>query len=62
MPCGTGRVSLGEVAPRVDQGAWVAPGSTLVGEVHVQTGASVWYGVVIRADCARVVVGEQSNI
>ncbi len=46
----------------MDRGAWVAPEATLVGDVHVRVGASVWYGVVIRADGDRIVLGEQSNV
>ena len=56
------RIKLEGVAPHVEQGAWVAPEATLIGDVHVETGASVWYGVVIRADCERIAIGEHINI
>ena len=35
--------------PRIHPSAFVAPTATLVGDVIVEEGASVWYGVVIRA-------------
>ena len=38
--------------PRIHPSAFVAPTATLVGDVIVEEGASVWYGVVIRADYA----------
>ena len=42
--------------PRIHASAFVAPTATLVGDVIVEEGASVWYGVVIRADYAPVIV------
>jgi carbonic anhydrase/acetyltransferase-like protein (isoleucine patch superfamily) len=36
--------------PKVDPSAWIAPTATLIGDVVVEADASVWYGVVIRAD------------
>ena len=44
------------LTPRVDPSAFVAPTATLVGDVIVEAGASVWYGAVIRADYAPVIV------
>jgi carbonic anhydrase/acetyltransferase-like protein (isoleucine patch superfamily) len=49
-------------APRVAGDAWTAPGSVLVGDVTLQPGASVWYGAVLRADNAPIVVGLDSNL
>ncbi len=42
--------------PRIHPTAFVAPTATLVGDVIVEEGASVWYGAVIRADYAPVIV------
>jgi carbonic anhydrase/acetyltransferase-like protein (isoleucine patch superfamily) len=46
----------------VDPGAFVAPTAVLVGDVTVAAGASVWYGVVLRADFGPIVVGAGSNV
>ena len=43
-------------APRVHPTAFVAPTATLVGDVVIEEGASVWYGAVIRADFSPVIV------
>lgn len=48
--------------PRVDPSAFVAPTATLVGDVIVEAGASIWYGAVIRADYAPVIVRTGANI
>jgi carbonic anhydrase/acetyltransferase-like protein (isoleucine patch superfamily) len=50
------------VTPEVDAAAWVAPGATLVGEVHVAADASVWFGAVLRGDGGPIRIGERSNI
>ena len=43
-------------SPTVDPGAFVAPTATLVGDVRVEAGASVWFGAILRADVAPIVV------
>jgi carbonic anhydrase/acetyltransferase-like protein (isoleucine patch superfamily) len=48
--------------PRIHASAFVAPTATLVGDVIVEEGASVWYGVVIRADYAPVIVRRRANV
>jgi len=48
--------------PVVHPDAWVAPTATLVGDVTVEAGASVWYGVVLRADVAPVTIGARTNV
>jgi carbonic anhydrase/acetyltransferase-like protein (isoleucine patch superfamily) len=48
--------------PSVAEGAFVAPTATLIGDVTVEVGASVWYGAVLRADFGRIVIRAGSNI
>jgi carbonic anhydrase/acetyltransferase-like protein (isoleucine patch superfamily) len=48
--------------PSVHETAFIAPTATLVGDVIVEQGASVWYGAVIRADYAPVVVRAGANV
>src|SRR3954466_2339824 len=49
-------------APSVHPDAFVAPTATLVGDVTIERGASVWYGAVLRADFAPIVVRAGANI
>jgi carbonic anhydrase/acetyltransferase-like protein (isoleucine patch superfamily) len=49
-------------APSVHPDAFVAPTATLVGDVVIEAGASVWYNAVIRADYSRVVVRSGANV
>jgi carbonic anhydrase/acetyltransferase-like protein (isoleucine patch superfamily) len=49
-------------APIVSSSAWIAPTATLVGDVHVEDEASVWYGAVLRGDFGRIVVRRGANV
>ena len=44
------------------QGAWVAPGETLIGRVRLRAEASVWYQAVLRGDAEWIDVGARSNV
>lgn len=48
--------------PKVADDAFVAPTATLIGDVTVEAGASVWYGAVLRGDCGPIIVRERANV
>ena len=48
--------------PRIAADAFVAPGATLVGDIEIGAGSSIWYGCVLRADFRLVRVGRGSNL
>jgi carbonic anhydrase/acetyltransferase-like protein (isoleucine patch superfamily) len=48
--------------PTVDPTAFVAPTATLIGDVHVEAGASVWFNAVLRGDFAPIIVREGANV
>jgi carbonic anhydrase/acetyltransferase-like protein (isoleucine patch superfamily) len=49
-------------SPVVHASAFVAPTATLIGDVHVEAGASVWFNAVLRADFAPIIVREGANV
>ena len=49
-------------SPSVAPDAFIAPTATLIGDVTIEAGASVWYGVVIRADYSPVIVRRGANV
>src|SRR5688500_13610818 len=53
---------LADVAPAVDDAAFVMPGATIVGDVTVGPNASIWYGAVLRGDDAPITVGAWTNV
>ncbi|WP_186778240.1 gamma carbonic anhydrase family protein [Streptomyces salinarius] len=53
---------IGGKDPKVDAEAFVAPTASVVGDVTLHAGASVWYGAVLRGDVERISVGASSNV
>jgi carbonic anhydrase/acetyltransferase-like protein (isoleucine patch superfamily) len=49
-------------SPRVDPTAFVAPTATLIGDVTIEAGASVWFNAVLRADYGPIIVREGANV
>ncbi|HJQ45361.1 MAG TPA: gamma carbonic anhydrase family protein [Amycolatopsis sp.] len=49
-------------SPTVHPDAWIAPTATLIGDVVVERDASIWYGVVVRADFGKIIIREGANI
>ena len=56
--------TLDGIAPEMpeDGDAWVAPDASVIGKITLHTGASVWFGAVLRGDNERITVGAGSNI
>ncbi|WP_314173641.1 gamma carbonic anhydrase family protein [Streptomyces winkii] len=48
--------------PKLDEDAYAAPTSVVVGSVTLGAASSVWYGAVLRGDCDVITVGDGSNI
>ncbi|HEX2910012.1 MAG TPA: gamma carbonic anhydrase family protein [Chloroflexia bacterium] len=48
--------------PRIGQNVFIAPNATLIGDVVVEDGASIWFGAVLRADQNQIVVEAGANI
>ncbi|MCH9669315.1 MAG: gamma carbonic anhydrase family protein [Actinomycetia bacterium] len=48
--------------PQLHPQSWVAPNATLLGQVVLSAGSSVWYGVVLRAETEPIEIGTGTNI
>ena len=53
---------LGDDAPQLAAGAWVADSAQVIGRVRLAAGASIWYGAVLRGDNDWITIGERSNV
>ena len=53
---------IGDDAPRLGEGAWVADSATVLGRVELGEGANVWYGAVLRGDNEWITLGPRTNI
>ncbi len=54
--------ALGDRVPRIAATAWVHPMATIVGDVEIGAGSSVWPGAVLRGDFGSIRVGERTSI
>lgn len=53
---------LADVQPTLADNNFIAPNATLIGDVELGSQASIWFNVVIRADLAKINIGENTNI
>jgi len=54
--------SLVGVSPTIADDAFIAPTASLIGDVRVEAGASVWYGAVLRADYSPIIIRAGANV
>lgn len=59
---GASVVPLGAAAPSLADGAFVADGARIIGDVALAEGSSVWYNAVVRGDVNSIVIGARSNV
>lgn len=52
---------FGDVEPRLNEDAWAAPSSDLIGDVRLGKAASVWFGAVLRGDNTPLILGDETN-
>ena len=48
--------------PALGRGVFLAPGSTVVGDVKIGDYSTIWYNAVVRGDVERIEIGAYSNI
>lgn len=54
--------ALGELHPRLAGDTWIAPTASVIGDVRLGDGSSVWFGASLRADNAPIEIGNGSNV
>jgi carbonic anhydrase/acetyltransferase-like protein (isoleucine patch superfamily) len=48
--------------PTIATNTFIAPTATIIGDVEIGEGASIWYGTVLRGDLAAIRIGTNTNI
>lgn len=48
--------------PEIEESVFLAENSTVIGDVKIGKGSSVWYSAVLRGDMCSITIGENSNI
>lgn len=54
--------AVGDKIPQIHPDAFIAPTASIVGDVRIGAGASVWYGAVVRGDTSYAIIGEGANV
>jgi carbonic anhydrase/acetyltransferase-like protein (isoleucine patch superfamily) len=54
--------ALGSRTPEIHPEAYVHPDATVIGDVRIGAGATVWPGAVLRGDYGSIVVGERTSV
>ena len=54
--------ALGDRVPDVHPDAYVHPDATVIGDVRIGAGSTVWPGAVLRGDYGTIIVGERTSI
>lgn len=54
--------ALGDRTPQIDPDAYVHPDATVIGDVRLGAGSTVWPGAVLRGDYGTITVGERTSI
>ncbi|MBS9534727.1 gamma carbonic anhydrase family protein [Mycobacterium sp. M1] len=55
-------VTIAGHTPQVPAESWVAPNASLLGQVNLAAGVSVWYSATLRAEMEPIEIGADSNI
>ena len=54
--------ALGDIVPRIDPDAFVHPDCTIIGNVEIAAGATIWPQAVLRGDQSCIVVGARTSV
>jgi carbonic anhydrase/acetyltransferase-like protein (isoleucine patch superfamily) len=54
--------SLPGKLPDIAPDTWIAPNATVIGDVRLASGASIWWNATLRGDNDPITIGENSNI
>ena len=54
--------ALGDRTPQIHPDAFVHPDATVIGDVRIGAGSSVWPQAVLRGDYGTIIVGERTSI
>ena len=49
-------------APQIDPSCFIAPNTSIIGDVQIEAKSSVWFGCVLRGDVMPIKIGKEVNI
>ena len=54
--------ALGDRVPDIHPDAWVHPDASVIGDVRIGAGSTVWPAAVLRGDYGSIVIGERTSV
>lgn len=54
--------NIGGFSPKIDEDTFVADSASVMGNVELKKGGSIWFNATVRGDLDKVVIGEHTNI
>jgi len=49
-------------SPKIGDKTWIAPNTSVIGDVEIGENCSIWFGAVVRGDVHSIKIGNNSNI
>ena len=50
------------IKPKIEEGCFIAPTASVIGNVSLGVNSSIWFGSVLRGDINQIIVGKNTNI
>ena len=50
------------IYPKIDSQAFIAPNSSIIGNVTIGKGSGIWFNCVVRGDVEPITIGQNTNI
>ena len=54
--------NLKEIKPNIHEDTFIAENASIIGDVNIGRGSSIWYNAVLRGDIENITIGKYSNI
>ena len=54
--------AIGDAVPKIHPEAYIHPDATVIGQVSVGAGSTVWPGAVLRGDYGHITIGDRTSI
>jgi carbonic anhydrase/acetyltransferase-like protein (isoleucine patch superfamily) len=54
--------TLRNITPKIAEDVFLAENATIIGDVEIGEGSSVWFGAVIRGDVDSIRIGKRTNV
>jgi carbonic anhydrase/acetyltransferase-like protein (isoleucine patch superfamily) len=55
-------IEFDEIKPVIAPNVFIAPNAAIIGDVTIGEGTSIWFGVVLRGDMGKIVIGSRCHI